>query len=198
MPAFAPALEAVGRVPLRTLPQGFAGLARIVVGQQVSTAAARSIFARLEAGLPALAPEAVLAASEERLRACGLSGPKLRTLKALSAAVADDGLDIAALAGLPDAAVAERLTAVKGIGPWTAEIYLIFALRRADVWPAGDLALQKALGEVMRLRRHPDAARCQRLSRRWRPLRTVAAHLLWAYYNQGAAMPVDPVPERTG
>ena len=192
-PRFLPALARVGHVPLRTLPRGFTGLVRIIIGQQVSTLAAQSIFNRLEAGLPGFTPGMIHLMPQEELRAFGLSTPKVRAIKALADALVAGDLEPERLHSLPDAAVSRALASIKGIGPWTAEIYLLFALGRADVWPARDLALQKALHELAALRKHPTAEHTERLARRWRPMRGVAAHLLWAYYNHGRSAPVTRV-----
>lgn len=175
-------LAVAGAVPLRRREPGFEGLCWIIVGQQVSTAAARAIHARLQAGVSPLAPETVLAASDEALRACGLSAPKIRALRALAQACVD-GLDLGGLAALEADAAHKALCAVKGIGPWSADIFLLFCLGHADAWPAGDLALQEAMRMALGLKTRPDAKRATRLAARWRPYRGVAARLLWAYYG---------------
>lgn len=175
-------LAVAGAVPLRRREPGFAGLCWIIVGQQVSTAAARSIYARLLAGIDPLTHERVLAASDEALRACGLSAPKVRALRALAEACAA-GLDLSGLAALEAEAAHAELCKVKGIGPWTADIFLLFCLGHPDAWPAGDLALQEALRMALDLKTRPDAKRAERLAARWRPWRGVAARLLWAYYG---------------
>jgi DNA-3-methyladenine glycosylase II len=175
-------LAAAGAVPLRRREPGFEGLCWIIAGQQVSTAAARAIFARLQAGVSPLAPQTVLAASDGDLRGCGLSAPKARAVRALAQACVD-GLDLAGLAALEAEAAHKALCAVKGIGPWTADIFLLFCLGHADAWPAGDLALQEALRMALGLKTRPDAKRATRLAERWRPHRGVAARLLWAYYG---------------
>ena len=175
-------LAVAGAVPLRRREPGFAGLCWIIVGQQVSTAAARSIYARLQAGLDPLTHETVRAASDEAIRACGLSAPKIRALRALAEACAA-GLDLAGLAALDAEAAHAELCKVKGIGPWTADIFLLFCLGHPDAWPAGDLALQEALRMALGLKTRPDAKRAEKLAARWRPWRGVAARLLWAYYG---------------
>ena len=175
-------LEIGGPPPLRRREPGFAGLAAIVVSQQVSVASAAAIFARLEARFQPLTPQAVLAADEATLRGCGLSGPKLRALRSVAQAVAD-GLDLAALADLPAPEAHRALVAVKGIGPWTADIFLLFCLGHPDAFPAGDLAMQEAAKLALNLRTRPDAARLERIAERWRPLRGVAARMLWSYYQ---------------
>ena len=177
-----------GPPPLRRREPGFEGLAAIVVSQQVSTASAAAIFARLKAALASAdgAPfeaGAMAAVDDELLRRVGLSSPKIRTLRALAAAVLDGTLSIDALAALPADEAAARLMAVKGIGPWTAEVFLLFCLGHADAWPAGDIALQEAARIACGLETRPDAVALTRLAERWRPHRAVAARLLWSYYR---------------
>jgi DNA-3-methyladenine glycosylase II len=180
-------VEIGGPPPLRRREPGFSGLAAIIVSQQVSVASANAIFGRLEAALQPLAAEAVLAAGEATLRACGLSGPKIRALTAVAEAVASQSLDLAALATLPAADAHRALVAVKGIGPWTADIFLLFCVGHPDAFPAGDLALQEAARLVLELRRRPDAPKLEKIAERWRPFRGVAARMLWAYYRVAKA-----------
>jgi DNA-3-methyladenine glycosylase II len=171
-----------GDPPLRRNPAGFQGLARIIVGQQVSVASASAIWARCERTIAPMSAATVSGMSEAELRSAGLSGPKVRTLRALSAAIAE-GLDVDALARLPDEEVRAALTAVPGIGPWTADIYLMFCLGRADVFAPGDLAIQIAAQHVMGVPERPTAKTLAAIAaRRWRPWRSVAARLLWASY----------------
>lgn len=176
-------VEIGGPTPLRRREPGFAGLAAIIVSQQVSVASANAIFGRLEAALAPLSAEAVLAAGEETLRGCGLSGPKMRALTAVAEAVAGRGLDLAALAHMPAPEAHRALVAVKGIGPWTADIFLLFCLGHPDAFPAGDLALQEAAKLALDLKTRPDALKLERLAERWRPYRGIAARMLWAYYR---------------
>jgi len=172
-----------GPPPLRLREPGFAGLAAIIVSQQVSVASASAIFARLSARLAPLDAHGVMAADDEALRACGLSGPKIRALRSVARAVAE-GLDLGALGAL-DAVEAHRaLVAVSGIGPWTADIFLLFCLGHPDAFPAGDLALQEAARLALGLETRPDARRLEAIAERWRPWRGVAARMLWAYYRQ--------------
>jgi DNA-3-methyladenine glycosylase II len=177
-PAFARALTLVGPLPLRREPDGFAALLRAIVGQQVSVASARAIWARLEAaGLTDAGGMA--AASEDTLRAAGLSRQKARYGQALAGAE----IDFAALRDMPDAEVVARLVAVPGIGVWTAEIYAMFALGRADVFAPGDLALQEAARGLFRLETRPSERSLRALAAGWSPWRSVAARILWAYYR---------------
>ena len=177
-PRFAVALSEVGPLPLRREPDGFAALFRAIVGQQVSTAAARAIWARLEAaGLTEAA--AVAAAPEDDLRAMGLSRQKVRYGRALAGA----GIDFVALRSAPDAEVVRTLVAVPGIGVWTAEIYAMFALGRADVFAPGDLALQEAARILFGLDKRPTERALRGMAEGWSPWRAVAARVLWAYYR---------------
>lgn len=176
-PRFAPALAAP--LPLRRRPDGFGALLDAIVSQQVSTASAAAISGRLAAtGL--IEPGAIRAASDEALRACGLSRPKLRYLRAL----AEAGLDYPALARLPDEALVETLVALPGIGRWTAEIYAMFSLGRADVFAPGDLALQEAARVLFDLPERPSEKALRALAQAWSPWRAIAARALWAYYRQ--------------
>jgi DNA-3-methyladenine glycosylase II len=172
-----------GRPPLRRREPGFAGLAAIIVSQQVSSASASAIFGRLEARIVPLEAARLAEASEETLRACGLSAPKIRALRAVAAAIVEGALDLAGLAGLDAEDAHKALVTVKGVGPWTADIFLLFCLGHPDAFPAGDLALQEAAKLALNLKRRPDAARLERIAERWRPLRGVAARMLWAYYR---------------
>jgi DNA-3-methyladenine glycosylase II len=197
---FAHALKVAGRPPLRKRPDGFAGLASIVVAQQVSTASAQAIWERLNAALDPLDHAAVLRARSTKLARAGLSAPKIRTLKAIARAIEDGDLDLAALAD-QDADDAHRaLTAIHGIGPWTADIYLLFCLGHADAWPAGDLALQEATRLLLALKARPTAKEMGPLAEPWRPWRGAAACTLWSYYRatrrrDGAAL-LAPIPMR--
>jgi DNA-3-methyladenine glycosylase II len=177
-PRFAHALERTGPLPLRLRPDGFAQLLQAIVSQQVSVASARAIWARLdEAG--ASRPESVLALGEDRLRALGLSRQKAAYAVALSEA----GIDYEALRGAPTAQVVETLVAVKGIGVWTAEIYAMFSLGRADVFAPGDLALQEGARILFGLDDRPRDRALRQMAEDWRPWRSVAARALWAYYH---------------
>jgi DNA-3-methyladenine glycosylase II len=184
-----------GRLNLRRRTAGFAGLCAIVVSQQLSTASAGAIWTRLAAAFDPFHHDAVRRARADKLARAGLSQPKIRTLKALGAAIAKGQLDLAALARLPADEAHGALTALHGIGPWTADIYLLFCLGHADAWPAGDLALQEAARIAFGLRQRPTAKQLSKLAEPWRPWRGVAAHLLWAYYRavkQRDARPVLP------
>jgi DNA-3-methyladenine glycosylase II len=174
--------DLAGDPPLRRRQPGFEGLARIIVGQQLSIASAGAIWGRFEQAIRPLSAAHVLAAPDDVLRAAGLSGGKIRTLRAISAAVTSGTLDLEALAAAPDALVHEQLRQVSGIGPWTADIYLMFCLGRADAFASGDLALQIAAALAAQQGDRLTLAELDELAERWRPWRGVAARLLWAYY----------------
>jgi DNA-3-methyladenine glycosylase II len=184
--------DRAGDPPLRRRPGGLAGLARIVVGQQVSVASAAAIWQRCEAVLQPFDAARLIRASDEDYRAAGLSRPKVKTLRALGAAVAG-GLDLDALAHLdPDEARA-ALTAVSGIGPWTADIYLMFCVGRADVFAPGDLALKEAVRVAFGLDERPSTEALAEIAARWAPWRAVAAYLLWHEYARAKAVAGAPV-----
>ena len=192
-PALAPVVAEAGPVPLRRRAPGFTGLARIVVSQQVSAAAAEAIWTRFTTRLGGdPTPEAILALDDTELKAGGLSSPKVRTLRAMAEA-ARDGLDVAALAGRPAEEAIEALVRIKGIGPWTAEVWLLFCAGHPDVWPAGDLALRIAVGEAFGHAERPSEADCRARAALWSPWRGVAARLFWAWYGarraKGAGLP---------
>ncbi len=180
-----------GPPPLRLREGGLRGLAWIVLSQQVSTASAKAIHGRLAQRFPEMTARALLSADDAALRECGLSAPKMRTLRAVAAAIAEQRLDFEALAGMDADAARAALTAIHGIGPWTADIYLLFCLGHADAWPAGDLALQEAARMALRLRERPDAKKLERIAERWRPARGVAARILWAWYGVRKAVAVE-------
>lgn len=177
-PRLAPVAERAGAFELRNAHRGFAGLARIVCGQQLSVASARAIWSRFEALPGALVPEGYLRLDERAVRAAGFSAGKFRTLRA----VAEAGLDFEAIDTLTVEEAVAELTAIKGIGPWTAELYLMFCAGHPDIFPVGDLALQKAVGHGLNLRRRPEGLRLMKIARRWAPHRATAALLFWGYF----------------
>lgn len=175
---FGPILDLVGPLPLRRQADGFAAILAAIVGQQISTAAAAAIWTRLAAsGLTQQG--AILAASDTDLRAAGLSRPKIASARALAGA----DLEYASLRDLPTGAVVDQLVSLPGIGRWTAEIYACFALGHADVFAAGDLALQRAAARAFELTARPSEAALRRMAQDWAPVRAVAARALWAYYR---------------
>jgi DNA-3-methyladenine glycosylase II len=182
-PRLAGVLAVTGRPPLRRREGGFVGLASIVISQQLSTASANAIWTRLRAAYDPLDPVAMRRARPQRLKRIGLSSAKIRTLKAIASAITHGELDFAEL-GTHDADDAHKiLTSVHGIGPWTADIYLLVCLGHSDAWPAGDLALQEASRLAFALEQRPTARQMGPLADPWRPWRAVAARLLWTYYR---------------
>jgi DNA-3-methyladenine glycosylase II len=171
------------RPELRRRPAGIEGLAWIVTGQQVSAASAAAIWSRVRAGLGRVDAGTITAASDADLKGFGLSAAKIRTFRALAAAVEGGGLDLEALASLPADEAHASLVAVKGIGPWTADLYLLFCLGHVDAFPAGDLALQEAARIAHGFEARPSAAELMGLAEAWRPWRGAAAHVLWAAYR---------------
>ena len=183
--------KTAGALPLRRREPGFSGLARIIVGQQLSVASANAIWARFEAAFPEMTAAAILKGRVPRFRKAGMSAPKIKALRAIAAAVRD-GLDLDALAHAPAEEAHARLTAIHGIGPWTADIYLLFCLGHPDIFPVGDLALRNAVADAFTLSPPitPDAV--AEIANQWSPWRSVAATLFWAYY--GARRPKKMVP----
>lgn len=182
-PRFDRILSISGRPPLRRRPDGFAGLASIVVAQQLSTASARAIWGRLIAAFDPFDHSAILRARRDKLARLGLSAAKIRTLKEIAKAIDKGDLDLTALITLPADEAHGVLTALHGIGPWTADIYLLFCLGHADAWPAGDLALQEAVRLAFALKTRPATKAMGPLAEGWRPWRGAAACLLWSYYR---------------
>jgi DNA-3-methyladenine glycosylase II len=171
-----------GTPPMWEREPGFATLVLIILEQQVSLASARAAFERLLDAASPLTPESFLARDDAALRGFGFSRQKASYSRLVARAVASGELDFDVLASLDDEAARATLKRLKGVGPWTAEIYLLRALRRPDAWPAGDLALQLAAREIKRLPARPTTAELEELGERWRPWRSVAARLLWQHY----------------
>ena|SRR5438105_5229372 len=188
------ALSVAGRPPLRRRADGFSGLASIVVSQQLSTASAKAIWDRLTAMLDPLEPPAVLHARTARLARAGLSAPKIRSLRAIAKAIDRGELDLPGLVHRPAEDAHCALTAIHGIGPWTADIYLLFCLGHADAWPAGDLALQEATRLLFALAVRPTSKEMGSLAELWRPWRGAAACVLWSYYRAIKQREGAPVP----
>ncbi len=182
-PRLAPVLQKAGRPPLRRREGGFAGLAGIVIGQQLSVASAAAIRGRMMAAFDPFHHDSVRRARADKLARLGLSAAKIRTLKAIGTAVSKGDINLEALAHMDADDAHNALVKLHGIGPWTADIYLMVCLGHADAWPAGDLALQEAARLALNLRTRPDAKRMIKLAEIWRPYRAVAAHLLWKYYG---------------
>ncbi len=179
-------VRAHGPPPLWARRPGFSTLVHIILEQQVSLASARAAFTRLRAAIAPVTPRRFLALTEAHLKTIGFSRQKAGYARELSRAIVAGRLDLAALAALPDEAAREALIALKGIGPWSADIYLLMALRRPDVWPRGDLALAVAVQQVKRLPARPSSDELARMAAQWRPWRAVAARLFWHHYlNNG-------------
>ena len=185
-PAIARALALAGYPEPRIRETGYRTLLRTIVGQQVSVAAAASVWRKLEAELGEdMAPEALLAAEFDALRACGLSRQKQGYARSLCELVAGGVLDLENLPADDEEAIAQ-LVRIKGIGRWSAEIYLLFAEGRADIWPAGDLAVQAGLGKILGHEERPSEKRVRELAEPWRPHRGAVAILTWHCYNNAA------------
>jgi|TARA_R110001592_G_scaffold10197_3_gene53360 DNA-3-methyladenine glycosylase II len=174
--------EAGAPLPRRR-PDGFPAIVSSIIGQQVSAHAGAAIQRRVEAGLGTVSAEAVLAKTDDELRAFGLSRPKVKYIRGVAEAVTAGDLDFDSLRQAPDDEVLETLTRLKGIGQWTAEIYLMFALGRPDVMPSGDLALAESAARLMRLEARPKPKELAAIADRWRPWRSTAALMLWYYYR---------------
>ena len=185
-PAFARALSLAGYPETRIRERGYRTLLRTIVGQQVSVAAAASVWRKLEAELgEEMAPEVLLAAEFDALRACGLSRQKQGYVRSLCELVAGGELDLENLPEDDEEAIAQ-LIRIKGIGRWSAEIYLLFAEGRPDIWPAGDLAVQAGIGKILALPERPSEKETRALGEGWSPHRGAAAILTWHVYNNAA------------
>jgi DNA-3-methyladenine glycosylase II len=176
-----------GAPPLWSRAPGFATLLQIILEQQVSLASARATFRRLQELVSPLTPATFLLLEEEALRAIGFSRQKSRYGRAMATAIVTGQLDLDTLAALPDHAVRTALTALPGIGPWTAEIYLLMALLRPDAWPVGDLGVVVGMQKVKRLPQRPTREELDALAEPWRPWRAVATRLLWYEYLAGTS-----------
>jgi len=181
-----------GDPPLRRRPSGFNGLVRVITSQQLSVASAEAIWLSLEAAVEPFTPSRFLATPEQDLRAAGLSKIKISTLRGLAEAIDTGSLDLDALSEETEDVIHARLTALKGIGPWTADIYILFCLARADAWSPGDLALQVAVKDALELEARPDQVLMKELAEAWRPWRAVAARMVWA--SDGLRRKTSAVP----
>ncbi len=182
-PRLAAAVEAAGDLPLRRTEPGFASLANIIVSQQVSKASADAIYRRLAALQVLYDTGAFLSSDPALLLGAGLSRPKLRTLLLAAAACEDGSLDLSGLCQMPAEAAIAGMTQIPGIGPWTAEVYLLFAAGHPDIFPGGDIALQNAFQMIFEAPERPNAKRLNEATLAWSPHRGTAARLLWAYYG---------------
>ena len=189
-PRLRPILATTGMPALRKHEPGFGGLARIVVGQQLSTASANAIWSRLSGAYDPFHHDSIWRATSAGLAKLGLSAAKIKTLKLLAAELQSARLDLDSLGGLDADEAHAILTALHGVGPWTADVYLLFCLGHSDAWPAGDLALQDAVRAGLGLESRPTTKEMIALAEVWRPFRGAAAHLWWAYYRV-ARRPVE-------
>lgn len=185
-----------GPLPWRTRVAGFPGLLQAIVGQQISNGAAAAIWRRLAAVPGALDPAGLLALGDDALRGAGLSRPKVLHVRALATAFAEGRVDAAGLATMDDEAAIATLSAIRGTGRWTAEVYLLFALGRGDVFPAGDLALAASVADLKRLPARPGPVALRRIAEAWAPDRALAARLLWHHWRFRTGRPSmdDPPP----
>lgn len=181
-PAMAAIHAATGAPPLRRRANGFPGLARIIVGQQLSVASANAIWGRVAETVAPFESGILLRTGDKPLKACGLSAAKINTLRGIASAIESREINLKGLSRMPEDRLRECLLALKGIGPWTADIYIMFCLGRADGWAPGDLALQHAVRDILDLPERPGPKEMVTIAERWRPWRSVAARLLWAHY----------------
>lgn len=182
-PALAPLFATVGDLNFRHRADGFEGLLRLIVEQQLSVKAADSIWQKVRGGMVDILPANLLALSDEALRGHGLSRPKAKYARILAEAVHDRSVDFAHVRGLDIEEAITHLTALKGIGRWTAEVYLMFCEGRLDIFPTGDIALREAVGWLDGLDARPDEAYCRVRAERWSPYRSVVSHALWGWYG---------------
>ena len=192
---FAGIEKAAGPLPWRQRPGGFPGLLNAIVGQQISNLAAAAIWRRVAALPGALEPAGLLLLSDEALRGAGLSRPKVAHARSLAAAFAEGRLTTAGLAAMEDEDAIATMVSVRGLGRWTAEVYLLFALGRHDVFPAGDLALAASAAHLKSLESRPAPAVLRALAEDWRPYRALAARLLWHHWRHVTGRPaMDDLP----
>jgi DNA-3-methyladenine glycosylase II len=182
-PRLKPVADKAGVFSLRRREAGFAGLCAIICGQQLSTAAAATIRARLFEAFNPFHHDTLRKARTDKLKRLGLSAPKIKAIREIGKAVAKGHVDLTAVGNMEADAAHAALTALHGVGPWTADIYLLFCLGHADAFPAGDLAVQESARIALNLRKRPDPKALAKIAEAWRPWRGVAAHLLWAYYH---------------
>src|ERR1700761_5036137 len=182
-PRLKPILAQTGMPALRRREPGFAGLAHIICGQQLSTASASAIWGRLSAAFDPFDHHAVRRARNDRLGRLGLSAAKIKTLKNLAREIDNGSINLDVLAEEDADAAHNALTAMHGIGPWTADVYLLFCLGHGDAWPAGDLAVQEAVKIGLDLKTRPTPKQMAPIAEPWRPLRGAAAHLWWSFYR---------------
>lgn len=176
------AVSSWGRPPFWTYPAGFPGMVLAILAQQVSLESAQAAFAKLERLAGRARPDVFMTLDDHALRAVGFSRQKASYVRGLAHAMLGGQLDLDALGAMTDDDARDALVKIRGIGPWTADTYLLFSLRRADAWPTGDLALAKAIQELRHLRSMPSRGRVDAIARKWKPWRAVAARILWHHY----------------
>lgn len=184
-PDLAPIVQRYGPPPMWSRPPGFATLIRIILEQQVSLSSARAAYNRLYEATGGVSPTSFLRLSDTELKSVGFSRQKTRYGRQLARGILDGSIDLEALEGYRDEEVRARLMAIKGIGRWSADIYLLMALRRPDVWPYSDIALIKAVTRIKELKSHPSGVEWDAIGEAWRPWRSVAARLVWFDYLGG-------------
>lgn len=177
-----PVVARAGPVPLRRADPGYRGIANIIVSQMVSKASAAAIWGRMEMALGDINADSVTAMTDDDCRLLGLSRAKADTLRRVARAVIARELDLEAICSVEGSTAIRELTAIKGVGRWTAEVYLLFCAGHPDVFPVGDVALQNAVGHALMLEVRPSARELDSLTEIWAPWRSVAARLFWAYY----------------
>lgn len=192
-PRLEPVAAIAGPVPLRRSPPGFSSLVSIIISQQVSKASAEAIEGRLRRILDPLTAAAVLGADDGHFRTAGLSRPKQATVLAIADAVENGGLDLDHLCSVPHDEAISSLTTIRGIGTWTAEIYLLFCAGHPDMFPARDIALQNAVGDALGMASRPGEKELAAIAESWTPWRGVAARLFWAYYAATRGRDAIPV-----
>jgi DNA-3-methyladenine glycosylase II len=192
-PRLRPIADKAGAFSLRRREAGFPGLCAIVCGQQLSTASAAAIRNRLFAAFDPFHHDTVRRARTDKLKRLGLSAPKIKSIREIGKSVAKGDIDLTAIGDMDADQAHAALTALHGIGPWSADIYLLFCLGHSDAFPAGDLAVQESARIAFGLRKRPDAKALTKMAEAWRPWRGVAAQLLWAYYHAVKKRDVVPV-----
>lgn len=193
-PDFAGIEAAAGPLPWRSRDPGFAGLLRTICGQMISNQAATAIWNRLAALPGALEPSGLLLLDDEALRGAGLSRPKVGHVRALATACLDGRLDFAAIAAMPDEDAVALIATIPGLGPWSAEIHLLFGLQRPDIFPSGDLALAAGAAHLKGLEARPTPRALAELAMAWRPWRSLAARLLWHHWRHVTGRPAGEAP----
>ncbi|BDG73372.1 DNA-3-methyladenine glycosylase family protein [Roseomonas fluvialis] len=193
-PDFAGIEDRAGPLPWRSRDPGFAGLLRTICGQMISNQAAAAIWGRLSALPGALDPAGMLALGDDALRGAGLSRPKVAHVRALAAAVLDGRLDVAVLRDAPDEVAIAAISAIPGLGPWTAQVHLVFGFDRPDVFPTGDVALAASVAHLKALQARPTPRALAEIARAWSPYRSLAARLLWHHWRHATGRPAGEAP----